>query len=198
MALGTGSGSLDNGVYWSQDPQSNNPIWYVGDPGGTDQIPAVPPTTVDARNGEFPVGNFAPRCPGNLPFPLYGDIKISAVAGTIFNNTTVFASVAAPSVLYAGSTVPINTLFGVYTSANGGQLWAQTTVQPPNYLQTNGNYANAIVAASATTVFVGGSASSPTNFSGEFYETTNGGASWGDVSVEANVSPATTAFTRRS
>jgi autotransporter-associated beta strand protein len=187
-ALGDPNGSLSNGVFWTQNPTSNQPIWYVGDPGGTDQVPAIPPTTVDGRNGEFAVGNFNPPAPF-APFPLYGTIKISPIAGNIFNTTTVYASASAPDVAYAGATVAPGALAGIFHSANGGQMWSATTAQPPNFMQNVGQYANAIVAASPTNVFVGGAATSPTNFAGEVFETSDGGASWTDVSVEAGISP---------
>ena len=73
--------------------------------------PAGAPAGVDARSGgEFPVGTFPilgiPAGGTVAPVaanPLYGNIKISAVAGAFLNTTTVYASVATPNRTLSGT-----------------------------------------------------------------------------------------------
>ena len=179
-ATGYNGEDINNAVFWSESPTANSPIWYVGDPGGSPfSTPAVDPTGVDSRSGGFPrgaTGNpFGVPVPSNAPyipeFPIYGNIKLSVVPGPTLNTGTVYASASTPD----------GQLRGVLVTRNGGQTWNPTTAQPPNYLYTTGNFANAILAVDANTVIVGGQG---VNAAGAqtILLTTNGGASWADIS----------------
>src|SRR5262249_19843040 len=91
-ALGTASRPtptlVNNRVYWCENPYSNAPIWYVGDPQNNTVFnnPAVQPTAVDQRLGGFPIGQFPNQSQG--AFALNGNIKISAVSGPTLVSTT--------------------------------------------------------------------------------------------------------------
>jgi hypothetical protein len=188
-ALGTTAGTEDinNGVYWSKTSTSNNPVWYVGDPGGSPYAapPGGPldPTTSDARAGGFPRGTFAVPNPGsgNPPVPevaLNGNIKLAAVP---IANTTGTELVT--STVYAAVSTPEGTLRGIFKTVTGAQSWAAVTT--PSYLYAVGNFSNAILAMNANTVFIGGqglNAAGPQTI----LMTTDGGTTWTDVSFDIN------------
>ncbi len=186
-ALGTADGGAltpnpNNGIFWTKNPNVanvNSVIWYVGDPGGSPfSSPAVDPepNSVDQRSSSgTPLGQFLiPVQPSGTPpqpaIALNGNIKLSAVAGTYLNTSTVYASVATPN----------RTLRGLYVTNNGGQTWTQVTV--PSYMAAQGDYANAILAVTAQQVFVGGYEQNPTTHLGNVLRTLDGGANWVDFS----------------
>src|SRR5262249_894471 len=150
-ALGIASGNINNGVFWTENPESNNPIWYIGDPGGSPfNNPPVAPTTPDARStNEFPMGQFAvPNSSTGTPIPAVphnGNIKIGAVAGSSLNNSTVYAAV----------TSPVGTLLNIYVTHTGGQSWAAVSAPPPNYMFTLGSFSSSILVTNANTVYLG-------------------------------------------
>lgn len=171
---------LDNGVFWCEDPSADTPIWYVGDPGGSPfSDPAVAPTGVDARNSsEFPVGVFpVPYIQNQSPIPanpLNGTIKLGAIAGGTLNSSTVYALVSTPTGL----------LRGVYVTTTGGQKWAATAEQPTNVLGSEGNYAITLL-VSGGTIYVAGEGDKSGDGVDEIQESTNGGASWTDISTDS-------------
>ena len=187
-ALGTtaGTGGINNAVFWTRNPTSTAPIWYVGDPAGSPYSnPPVAPTTSDARNANgFPKGQFAVPNPGggNPSVPevaLNGNIKI---AGVPIANTTGTELVT--SNLYAAVSTPEGRLRSIYVTRNGGQSWAAVTT--PSSLYSVGNFSNAILAVNANTVFIGGQGISAAGAQ-TILMTTDGGTTWVDVSVDSNL-----------
>src|SRR5262249_33180506 len=95
-----------NAVYRCENPNANNPSWYVGDGNG----PAHNNYQTGGQN-TFP--------PGNRNSARNRVIKIAAHNGT----------------LYAAITSPFTQrLLQIVKSTNGGKTWAATGAQPPNYL----------------------------------------------------------------
>ena len=66
--------AVNNAVYWTQLMETDSPIWYVGDPGGSPYTgppngPAAPEDP-DARPAGFPRGQFSiPFQTGDNPPP---------------------------------------------------------------------------------------------------------------------------------
>jgi autotransporter-associated beta strand protein len=173
-ALGTGMptpgnsnrGNANDAVFRCMNPGSASatkpPVWYVGDPGN--------PVTADNRNSnEFP-SNFGGTSPRN------GVIKIAVVASGSLGTTTVYAAITDPS-----SSSP--QLKEILKSTDGGASWSAVT-SPGNYMDNRGFYATTI-AASGTTVYVGGVESSAATHKSQVFQSTDGGSSWSDVSVDA-------------
>jgi autotransporter-associated beta strand protein len=132
-----------NAVYRNEDPTSNAPIWYIGDPGS--------PPKADAHSGsEFPNGGAR-----------NSTIRI-ATAGD-----TIYAAITDPAT---------GGLLEIQKSSDGGKTWKATTVKPPNYLGSQGDYDSTLVAVDANTVYMGGVESNDTvNYTqGEVYVTTDG------------------------
>ena len=166
-ALGTASGSVNNGVFYDKNPNTANPltntIWYAGDPNYQGPPPYPLATTpfpfgVDNESPEeFPVGIFNPAS------PLYGNIKITATADTL--PPGLFGTVGSGGLvynneptLYASVSTPTGVLKYVLVSPNAGVDWfilgqsytlydlANSTIsttfsygtQPPNYMNAAG------------------------------------------------------------
>jgi autotransporter-associated beta strand protein len=164
-ALGTYTGNNNNGVFRCINPNSNNPLWYVGN-----GSPLVAPNGQPA--GEFPTGATGSAVNGN--------IKIVAVAVDIFPQDNV---------LYAAISTPFNGASGlleIVKSTTGGQSWAATANQPPNYMGIEGYQVNAIALVNPNTVYVAGEPPTPTSQTMEVYETPDGGTTWNDVSLDTN------------
>jgi photosystem II stability/assembly factor-like uncharacterized protein len=86
------------------------------------------------------------------------------------------------SVVYASLINPSGRLFGMYKTTNGGSSWSLLSATP-NYVCTQGWYDNA-VAVSPTdpnTVYAGGVFPYDVNCPGGVIKSTNGGASWTNV-----------------
>ncbi|MFO0880161.1 MAG: Ig-like domain repeat protein [Gemmataceae bacterium] len=190
-ALGTSSGSINNGVFWSKTVTSENPQWYLGDPGGSPfQSPAVEPggTVVDARSGsEFPMGQFAvpnPSPTGSAPIPevpFNGNIKIAAVAGTYLSTSTVYATVSNPQ----------GGLRGVYRTTTGGQSWGAVGATLPNFLSSQGAFANAITIdpRNGQEVRWGGYESDSNTHDWNIIGSSSGGSNWFNLSVQNGNGP---------
>lgn len=162
-ALGIAGGNANNGVFWSKNPTSNSPIWYVGAPGGTNSSPATAPTAVDARSGsQFPAGSSL------------GNIKLDAVGGSTLITTTVYASTASSS----------GSLTAVYKTTDGGHTWAAAT-SPGNYMFNLGGYANAIL-ASGTTIYVAGYEANSSTHAQHIFRSTDSGSNWTDISKDSS------------
>jgi autotransporter-associated beta strand protein len=199
-ALGTPAGSglfglglgpllnpaINNAVYWSQSMESDSPIWYVGDPGGSPYSdPPEAPEDPDARPDGFPRGQLGipfqdgDNPPPSLPeIPLNGNIRLAgmpivAQTGTEFATSTVFAAVSSPD----------GQLRSVYRTQNGGQAWDELAT--PAFLYSVGNFSNAIVALNANTVFIGGQGINAAGVS-TIAMTLDGGGSWTDISIDGN------------
>src|SRR5262249_30700370 len=138
-------------------------------------------TAVDQRLGGFPIGQFPNQSQG--AFALNGNIKISAVSGPTLVSTTVYAAVASPN----------RQLRAIYKTTTGGQSWA-ATASPGNYMASQGDYANAIYAVNAQTVYVGGFESNAATHLGQFFVSVNGGGNWTDISVGSPSSGPHTAY----
>lgn len=179
--LGTSSGDVNNGVFRTYipqfdngdgltDPSENRPIWYVGSVGDPNDSPFPAP---DYRNGStngtfpngFPSGSFTGGAARN------GNIKTVVIEAPILNSTT----------LYAAITNPVNgALLEIQKSTNGGKTWAAVNF-PVNYQGNAGFYNSTIVAFDAQTVYVGGRETNAGTHIEQIWQTTNGGASWTDI-----------------
>jgi autotransporter-associated beta strand protein len=177
-AQGDPVGDRDNAVFRLLNPAlAGSPAttnWFVGNgnplnaQGGHDYS--------QGGANPFPAGDFA----GN---PLYGNIKFTATPG----------SPTTPSTLYAATTFPNTPAFTpawaqfrqIFRSTDGGHTWAATAAQPPNYQARQGDYDSTIVVSPANpnVVYVGGAVNAG-GVAQQVFVTTNGGATWTDISVD--------------
>ena len=190
--------AINNAVFWTKTSTTNAPTWYVGDPGGSPFTPPpngpTDPTTPDARSANaFPRGTFAVPVPGNgLPpvpeVPLNGNIKLAAATGAILVNGVdkyINGGDLNTSTIYAAVSSPDGRLRNVFVTHTGGQSWAAVTGTLPSSLYSVGNFSNAILAVDANTVFLGGQGIDAAGTQ-TILMTTDGGATWTDVSVGPN------------
>ncbi len=113
----------------------------------------------------------------NTPSWIVGGFPTARGAGTI-------KIAVAGGTLYAASATTGGVLLDIQTSTDGGATWMAVPTAPSNYLGTQGNYDNAIVAVNASTVIVGGEETSAVTHAGHVLETTDGGMTWTDISVD--------------
>mgnify|MGYP005837221185 CR=1 FL=1 len=205
-ALGTPRGDVNNAVFWTQNPMSDTPRWFVGDPGGSpfnnyDPTASPPqPRLPDGsnsndqpdqgRNTGFPRGIFQQWSTSTnnwnptSPSPVNGTIKISAAV-----NSSLFSTNANGRfnqiVLYAAVANPNGALQAVYRTTNGGRDWTNVTGNLPNYLFNIGFFSNALLVVDANTAFIGGQGVDAQG-NQTLWMTTNGGGSWTNISVGAN------------
>jgi autotransporter-associated beta strand protein len=192
-SLGTAKGTANNGVFWTDNPTSLNPVWYVGNPyTGTYSGANAVLTPDNISKNEFPTlaGGGAQN----------GNIKISGVSGGVTANEPIPPSNANPPfpgqpqfgfiTMYASVANPNGTLQAIYVSTDGGMDWAPVATQPANFMSSQGQYDNAILAVSQTQVYVGGTASTIATQAGQIFENTTGGAgAWTDISNLAGNGP---------
>lgn len=160
---------------------------------GTDKLvfsEKTPGGGIDDRStAEFPTGSFT------APFPILdGTIKFTTApeAGTYYpdpitlNGITIYASIANPNSGRSDGATPV----GIWVSHDGGQTWAATAANPPNYFGVQppnfaqSSYDDTIVAVSTTHVYVAGTLTGNVLNKGYIYETIDGGATWTDVSFD--------------
>ncbi len=207
-------GLVINAVYRIDNPQANDPIWFVGN--GI----FVPPTAsapaqelnIDSQAGDFPnPGTNVRLTNGNIK--LAGVSRVNPATGSSsLALTTVYAAIShTPNEVVAPGNGVNNSaldgqLFEIRKSTDGGQTWG-TTITPPanlNYLGNLGYYASAIVAkltdptnqlSSAITIYVAGSEQQtnpanpavPSNHTEQVLTTQDTGAgapTWVDISVD--------------
>ena len=195
-ALGKPQGDVNNAVFWTQDPMSNNPRWFVGDPGGSpfndfnassSPPQPAPPTDPDqGRTTGFPRGTFRQQSGSSVVggTPVNGTIKIgAAIDGNLYS--TGGSGRFNQIVLYAAVANPNGSLRAIYRSTNGGRDWSNVTANLPNYLFTLGSFSNALLVVDANTVYIGGQGVDAQG-NQTVWVTTNGGGSWTNISVGAN------------
>ncbi len=213
-ALGIPGGSHMNGVFRSENPTSNSPIWYVGDPGDT-------PAPDGRPGGEFPTGLWAAPF-----FDRNGNIKITAVVspnthfpydyptgannpppGFTPNPPNPLSPVYENVTLYAAITYPTNPfeypdtwgdLREIEKSTDGGKNWTAIAPSGPmaSYQGANpggqGWYDSSILATGADgkTLYVGGVSTYANGnpSTGQLFRSTDGGTTWQDISTD-NQSP---------
>jgi autotransporter-associated beta strand protein len=192
-AVGTsadGSPKYQNAVFWSNNFNTQNPNWFVGDPFYNNLISDNERGNPSTGLTEFPNQGVIDPTTG-APYAPNGNIKISAVFGgdpaqealsPPWGFLTIYASVANPD----------GSLRADYVSYDDGQTWQYSATTPPNYLSQNGDYANAVLAISSNilnvrpqTVYVGGSVSNYAAGTGQIYETTDAANTWNDISVDS-------------
>src|SRR5262249_11260794 len=79
-----------------------------------------------------------------------------------------------------------NMLKSIYVSTNGGKTWSAVSSVPSNYVGSQGNYNNAILAVNASSVYVGGMESNNSTHVGEVLFTSGGfGSAATDISVDS-------------
>lgn len=161
-------------------------IQGVAAPGMTiGDVITTPGGGADTRSSNaFPTGSVTPPTNnGNIKFtviPPAGPANYPPAVSPLLDNVTIYASVSLPN----------GALRAVYKSTNGGKTYSALTL-PSNFLSNVGNYANAIYAANANTVYVGGTAANANvaTQSGQIYVSTDGGTNWNDLSSRGGVGP---------
>lgn len=142
----------------------------------------------DTRSGVFPGGNYDNGVPrnGNIKIATWVDPHPNVNIGfrPTFNQVTVYAAISFPNdpVNYPGNR---GQFFEIQRTSTGGKTWA--TVAAPtllNYQGSQGHYNSAIVATSASRVFVAGQQVNSTTPTQILFETTDAGATWVDRSVD--------------
>ncbi len=135
------------------------------------------------------------------PDPPIGTTKITAFVSvqsstvpTTTDDVTLYAAVPYPDSY--GVPDEGGTLDNIYKSVDGGLDWVPVTKLPAEYFGSptggfnanvaQGNYNNAIVELNPSTVYVGGAEIDPNTGLQDDYETTNGGATWTDISIDIN------------
>jgi autotransporter-associated beta strand protein len=167
MALGTPrflGGDDRNAVYRLIDPAgAGTPAsthWYVGDGN-----PATNGTHTYSQGG----GSAYPRTGPTAT------IKVAASGQTVY------------SVVTDGTT---GAVLRVNKSTNGGKAWADTTTQPPNMLNNQGEYDSAIAVSptNPNMVAVVGCVDylPPDTYTNQVVLSTDGGATWHDISIDSN------------
>ncbi len=186
----TGSVSGGNAVY---TPDNEDASMF---PQTMFNVPATNPFSTDNSGGSLePLGEEN------------GNIKISAYVPP--PNVVVGATSNEPNfgpngsgnggfaVVYAMVSSPSGALKNVYVSNDGGINWAAVLGTPSNsnglfaVLSNEGQYANAILATTPTTVYIGGQSSlgNIPGQTGQIYVSTNSGGNWNDISVLNGVGP---------
>ncbi len=198
-ALGKPQGDVNNAVFWTQTPMSNNPVWYVGDPGGspfndynTSSSPPQPsgPTDPDQRpDTGFERGNFRRQSGSSVVGgnPVNGTIKIAAAVDSNLNSISGSGRFNQIT-LYAAVATPTGALKAIYRTTNGGRNWTNVTSNLPNYLFTLGAFSNAILVVDPNTVYIGGQGVDAQG-NQTLWRTTDGGSTWQNISVLNGVGP---------
>jgi autotransporter-associated beta strand protein len=157
--------------------------------GGTGTAGTTLTTTTTTQGGTGVDNRSGARFPTNpsLGGIANGNIKISGYA-----TGTQIAATPPPITIFASVATPAGALRGIYKSTNGGQAWSGATIPGPgDYLNGQGEYANAILALRNGTVYVGGHEFS--TGSRYLYRSTDAGATYSDISVLSSVGPHTDA-----
>jgi autotransporter-associated beta strand protein len=152
--------------------------------GWTTQLAPPPPTT----SVKVPGGGADSESAGEFPTywvdsTLNGNVKFSVAP---LAQNFLFTNYVDQYAVYAA--VPnsqTGNLLGIYVSINGGESWSLLTTPPPEYMNGQGNYANSIVAVSNTDVYVGGDGSNLEDPTNQLFYTSDGGATWVNVSVDS-------------
>ncbi len=159
MALGNIGGSLNNAVY------------HLANPG-----------SVSATAGSRPIWLIGDGSAngGSKPFPTAvnnGNIKIAVLGSTIYAAVTVGISFPGGGGLKA-----------IYKSLDNGLTWAATAAAPTNYQGNQGWYDSTITIKDANTVYVAGVVDylGATIYNNQVIVTTDGGATWKDVSIDSS------------
>jgi autotransporter-associated beta strand protein len=163
IASGT-SNQADNsdGVFRCENPQSNAPVWFMGN---GDQ-PGVSPDS--EASTEFPTG---------VTSAANGNIKLAVATPGPFSppvssNTVIYAAITDPT---SGSVLKIE------QSTDGGVTWG-VFGGPGDYMGGQGAYASAIVAISPTSIVVGGHTNSAAGQLNEF----TGAAAWAQITTDSS------------
>jgi autotransporter-associated beta strand protein len=178
-AGGSVIGDPNNAVYYSLNPTSSSPVWFVGN------------EAVDGESGsEFPAGanQTQPYENGNIKFTVYDDRKLSPLVPftPAPGNAVIYAAITdgLPNPYPIG---PNDTFLSIQVSTNGGIKWAAVKNEPPtNYLGSQGDYDSTILSPDGTNLYVAGVAG--LGGLGQVYWSATGGNSndWKDISIDSN------------
>jgi len=160
------TGNPNNAVYRSQNPSSNTPVWYICDGVVNSQA-----------KSEFPT---AAATVGNIKITVFDSLTINPLRLTPSPKPP-----GNPAILYAAITNGLTEgLNEIEKSSDGGVTWAAVKTAPPNYMGSQGSYDSTILTTDGTNVYVGGAAA----FGGldQVFHSPDGGATWNDISVDAN------------
>ena len=185
-ALGSASGNDNNGVFWTDtQDQQDGVIWDVGDP----NYDATFNDPSGLSNPPFPlVPGVDNESPKEFPTPNGDGAAENATIKLADNNGsgTVYAAVADPS-----GTL-LNIFAGNFNNFNGLDWGAVGSLPSPSPFSGNGgqgkggNYDNAIAVDSSGDIFVGGQVTDFSSEAGQIYESTDGGNTWTDLSVDGS------------